>query len=217
MTTKIRIAIAEDHELVRKGYVSLLKDEPSLNIIGDFENGKELLNFLKHNSVDVILMDIEMPICNGIEALKLIQDKYPTIKTIMLSMHYSGDYITNCLALGAKGFLPKNCDIEHLVTAIKKVHTNGFYLDDTTSKLLLDNVNQGSNPPNDEVVELTIREIEVLVLICEGLLTKEIASRLNISVRTIEVHRKNISEKLNVNNVAGLIKYAVQNGIYSYN
>jgi len=216
MTTKIRIAIAEDHELVRKGYVSLLKDEPTLNIIGDFANGQELLNFLKHNFVDVILMDIEMPICNGVEALKLIQDKYPRIKTIMLSMHYSGDYITNCLALGAKGFLPKNCDIEHLVQAIEKVHTNGFYIDDATAMLLLENVYQAGNAPKEEKVELTAREIEILMLVCEGLLTKEIAIRLNISARTIEVHRKNIHFKLNVNNVAGLIKYAVQHGVYSF-
>jgi len=199
MTTKIRIAIAEDHELVRKGYVSLLKDEPTLNIIGDFANGQELLNFLKHNFVDVILMDIEMPICNGVEALKLIQDKYPRIKTIMLSMHYSGDYITNCLALGAKGFLPKNCDIEHLVQAIEKVHTNGFYIDDATAMLLLENVYQAGNAPKEEKVELTAREIEILMLVCEGLLTKEIAIRLNISARTIEVHRKNIHFKLNAN------------------
>lgn len=217
MSKKINIAIADDHELVRKGLVSLLREDPQINVVFDVANGLELLEELKKHPVDVVLLDLEMPVCDGREALKIMGINYPKTNAIILSMHYSNEYIMDCMTHGAKGFLPKNSDIEKLVEAIYQVHKNGFFVDSDISKVLLDHaVNVRKNQEKDPEEKLTGREIEIIKLVCDGLLNKEIADKLFLSVRTVEAHRKNIVKKIHVSNVAGLIKFAIQNGIYEY-
>ena len=216
MSKKINIAIADDHDLVRRGLASLLEDDPRIHVIFDVSNGEELLVKLKKQSIDLVLLDLEMPKCNGQETLKILSTSYPDIKVIILSMHYSDEYIMDCMTHGAKAYLPKNSDIEKLVEAIYQVHQSGFYIDHDISKVLINhavNVKKGHETAEEK---LTAREIEIVRLVCDGLLNKEIADKLFLSVRTVEAHRKNIVKKLNVNNVAGLIRFAVQNGIYDY-
>jgi len=217
MSKKINIAIADDHELVRKGLVSLLREDPNINVVFDVSNGQGLLDELRKHPVDVVLLDLEMPVLNGREALKIMGIDYPDTNAIILSMHYSNEYIMDCMTHGAKGFLPKNSDIEKLVEAIYQVHQNGFFMDSDVSKVLLDHAVQGrKNQERESEEKLTTREIEIIKLVCDGLLNKEIADRLFLSVRTVEAHRKNIVKKIHVTNVAGLIKFAIQNGLYEY-
>jgi DNA-binding NarL/FixJ family response regulator len=217
MTKPIQIAIAEDHDLVRKGIVSLLKEEANFEIIGDFSNGNDLIAAMRQFPMHVVILDIEMPQLNGLDALQIICEEFPEVKVIMLSMHESPEYISECMSLGAKAFLPKNCDIEELILAINTVFSKGFFFNEMVSKVLLDRISKSSQKVNSvEKNELTEREEEIVVLICEGYQNKEIADQLCLSVRTIEVHRKNISKKLNATNIAGLIRYAVTNGLYTY-
>lgn len=217
MTKPIQIAIAEDHDLVRKGIVSLLKEEANFEIIGDFSNGNDLIVAMRQFPMHVVILDIEMPQLNGLDALQIICEEFPEVKVIMLSMHESPEYISECMSLGAKAFLPKNCDIEELILAINTVFSKGFFFNEMVSKVLLDRISKSSQKVNSvEKNELTEREEEIVVLICEGYQNKEIADQLCLSVRTIEVHRKNISKKLNATNIAGLIRYAVTNGLYTY-
>ncbi len=217
MSKKINIAIADDHELVRKGLVSLLREDPNITVVFDVSNGLELLEELKKHPVDVVLLDLEMPVLDGREALKIMGENYPDTNAIILSMHYSNEYIMDCMTHGAKGFLPKNSDIEKLVEAIYQVHENGFFVDSDVSKVLLDHAVKGrKNQEKESEEKLTTREIEIIRLVCDGLLNKEIADKLFLSIRTVEAHRKNIVRKINVNNVAGLIRFAIQNGLYEY-
>ena len=213
---KINVAIADDHDLVRKGLVSLLEDDDNINVAFDVSNGRELLSKIRRKSVDVVILDLEMPELNGKETLKKLTYSYPKVKVIILSMHNSNEYILDCMSHGAKAYLPKNSDIEKLVEAIYQVHKTGFYADSDVSKLILDHALKLKNNIQNPDDKLSSREIEVTQLICEGLLNKEIADKLCLSIRTIEVHRQNIIRKTNVNNVAGLIKYAVEKGYYKH-
>lgn len=215
----IRIAIAEDHDLVRKGIVNLLLGVENFQVLGEFSNGKELLSALKSNTFDVIILDIEMPEINGIEVLKILTEKYPKSHALMLTMHQSEAYITQLMSLGAKGYLPKNCNIEELIEAINSIYTKGLYMNNQVSQVLLANLTKKQNAVDstENESELTEREKEIVVLMCEGKNNKEIAEALYVSIRTVEVHRNNISKKINTSNVQGVIKYALKNGIYTYN
>lgn len=215
MNNKIRIAIAEDHELIRKAIISLLVDEPNFRIVTDVSNGSLLLNELRTHTVDIVLMDLEMPIMGGKEALKFINEKYPSIKVIMLSMHYTDEFIIDAVSSGARGYLPKNCDIDKLIDAINAVNCQGYYFDDKMSKTLLSQVleNKIIKPQFDDE-PLTKREIEIVTAICEGKTNKDIAEQLSLSIRTIEVHRKHIAKKARSTNTAGVVIYAIKHGYY---
>lgn len=216
MNNSIKLAIAEDHQLVRQGLVSLLNDEINFEVTLEASNGSELLEGLRNHPVDIILLDLDMPIVSGHEALKIISTTYPEIKVIIISMHYTEDFITKCIADGARGFLPKNCDIELVVDAINVVNAQGYYFDDTISPQVLDDlVNKKQIRPIFSPDPLTKREEEIVRCICQGQLNKEIAENLFISVKTVEAHRRSISEKTHSKNVAGVIIYALSHGIYS--
>lgn len=215
MTKKIRIAIAEDHDLVRQGIVNLLNDEENVTVVADVSNGSLLLNEFRTKMIDIVLMDLEMPIMGGREALRIIASRYPTVKVIMLSMHYSDDFIIDCISAGARGFLPKNCDIEKVLDAVYAVHEQGYYFDDKMSKALLFQVLENKDiVPTFSNEPLTKRETDIVKSICEGKTNKEIADELCLSIRTVEVHRKNIARKTNATNVAGVVIYAIKNGLY---
>lgn len=215
MKKKITIGIAEDHDLVRQGLVMLLDDEDELEVKCEASNGEELLECLKQNKTDVILMDLDMPVLNGLQTLKIIRKKYPSLKVIMLSMYYSDDFISQCIKEGARGFLPKNCSIEKVVDAIYAVHEQGYYFDDKVSKaLLLKIINDDNFNPTFSQDTLSAREKEVLELICEEKNNNEIAELLCISNRTVDTHRQNILKKTNAKNTAGIVIYAIKNGIY---
>lgn len=215
MSDKIKIAIAEDHQLMRQGMVSLLKEEEHLDVVFDVGNGQELLNELKTNHVDIILLDLDMPIISGQQALKVINKEFPSTLVIIISMFYSDDFISECITGGARGFLPKNSDIEEVINAIDSVYSQGYYFDDKISSALLHKlVSEENVKPYFNNDELTKKEIEVTQLICEGHSNKEIAAILQNSVRTIEGHRNSIKEKSNSKNSAGIVIYAIKKGYY---
>ncbi len=216
MGRKIKIAIAEDHQLMRQGMVALLEEESDLEVTFDVGDGAELLKKLESDQVDIILLDLDMPIVSGQQALKVIVNKYPNTHAIIISMFYSDEFISECITIGARGFLPKNSDIENVIDAIHAVHEQGYYFDDKISKaLLLELVSEKKVKPNFTSEMLTEKEVEVLKLICEGMTNKEISEVLCKSVRTIEGYRASVFDKTNSKNTAGLVIYAIKNNIYT--
>jgi len=210
MKKRIHLGIADDHLVLRQGLISLLKEYDHLNIVLSVNNGKELMEELKKTKPDIILLDIEMPLMNGREALEKIKIEYPQIKVIIISQYFTNAFIIEFIKIGARGFLPKNCDIEKIVDAIQLVHENGEYYDNKVSSAMAESL---KNAPSeiDELVtktELTKREFEILKLICQKKTNSEIANILFLSIRTVEVHRFNISKKTNTSNTLELIEYA---------
>lgn len=216
MGKTIRVAIAEDHELFREGLASILNDETEeIEITFEAENGRDLLDKLKSIKVDVVLLDLEMPVLNGKQTLKALKAKYPAIRPIILSMFEAEKYISQAIKLGARGYLAKNSSIEKLIDAIYAVYNQGYYFDDEVSKSQLFKL------VHDDDIELEFgdeplseREQAVLELICNEKKNNQIADELCISVRTVEVHRQNLLRKTNSKNVAGLVVYAIKKGYF---
>jgi len=216
MSQKIKVAVAEDHELVRKGYISLLSEDPTITITGEASNGKELLELLKRSEPDVVLLDLEMPVMNGQETLEIINKRFPNTRTIIISMHFEEMLISEYIIRGARGYLPKNCNIETLVDAIYTVQSDGYYFNKRISMAIVSRLlrEKSINPVLDELA-LTERETEILKQICEDRTNKQIADSLRITVRTVDFHRGNIYKKTKSSTVAGLVMYAVRNGLVS--
>jgi|APGre2960657404_1045060.scaffolds.fasta_scaffold45800_2 two-component system response regulator DegU len=215
MKKKIKIGIVEDHQVVRQGLVLLFNDEPNIKVQFDVGNGADALNAMKTKKVDILLLDIEMPIMDGRQTLKKLSERVDNVSAIMFSAYYEIAVISECISLGAKGFLAKHCDFDKLVDAILAVDEKGFYFDDVVSKALVGDVlNRKQEIVKQPSNQLSLREIEIIVLICSGLKTKEIAEKLFISLRTVEGHRKKISEKTNTLYPVELVIYAIKYGIY---
>ena len=215
MGDTIKIAIAEDHQLMRQGIVSLLSEEEDFEIVFDVGDGAQLLDQLMENTVDIVLLDLNMPIINGQQALKIITEKHPSTLVIIISMFYSDEFVTECVSTGARGFLPKNSDIENVIDAIHAVYTQGYYFDEKISKeSLISILSNKELTPNFNSEILTENEAKILKLICEGLTSKEIATKFDKSSRTIEGYRSSLFQKSNAKNMAGLIIYAVKNKFF---
>jgi DNA-binding NarL/FixJ family response regulator len=211
---KIRILLAEDQQLVRKGFVSLIEEEPDMTIIGEAENGKEVLEFLKLTTPDVVLLDIEMPRMNGKETLDIIQKRFPGTKVIMLSMHFDASYINEFMVRGARGYLAKGCDPETLFEAIRTVKKDGHFFGEEVAKAMLNGLQKEKTfAPLLNEIALSDREISILKEICDGKTNKEIAAALKISASTVDFHKQNIYRKTNSSNVTELVKYAIKNSI----
>lgn len=213
MNKQIKIGIADDHLVLRQGFISLLKEFDEMEVLIDVSNGKELLEELKKNKPDIILLDIEMPVMNGREALEKIKIRYPKIKVIIMSMHFNDAYIIEFIKNGARAFLPKNYDIDKIVDAIHAVNENGYYYDSKVSAAMAELIKR--NPMPEDVVTaasiLTQRELEIIRLMCLKKSTTEVAEVLYLSPRTVEGHRLNIYKKLNINKNTDLIEYALSN------
>jgi two-component system response regulator NreC len=214
---EIRLLIVDDHQIIIDGLKSLLEDEADIKLLGEANNGKEALDILRLLDVDIVLMDIDMPIMNGIEATKHILKDFPNVKVVILSMHKEGGLIKNLISIGAHGFLLKNSDQAQLIEAIRKVAYGDKYFSPEVTMSLLNKTSINTSAFNgiDLLSKLTERETEILKLIAEGYSNKEIGEKLFISHRTVDTHRTNLMKKLDVNNIAGLIKFAIQNGVVS--
>lgn len=209
----IRIAIADDHPLVSQGLKSLIEDQPDISLVGVAENGAELLKILHLMPVDIALVDIDMPIKNGIDTTKEITLNFPATRVIILSMHDEKAMIKQLMELGAHGYLLKNCVQAELLLAVRNVAAGKKHFSgDITMALLSDDTIISESP---ELKELTTREIEILTLIATGQSNKEIGDHLFISHRTVDTHRTNLMKKLNVHNIAGLIRIAYRNSLIS--
>lgn len=211
----VTVAIADDHVLFRKGLITILELDDDLEVIYDVDNGKELIEKLDAQIPEVILMDLKMPIMDGMEATKQIKAQNPEVKILILSMYDEEKFIIHCLELGANGYLLKNTDPDEVVKAIHTVVAKDFYFNNHISTVMLKGLNQKTRakgkPQFGNGVELTKREMEILGLICKELTTPEIAEKLFISNRTVEGHRKNLLEKTGAKNTAGLVVFALKN------
>jgi len=213
---KIRIAIADDHKIVRVGLNGILTMEADLEVTGEAEDGQQLMQLLKEKPVDVILMDIDMGYSNGIDTTEQVKLQYPHIQIIALTVHEEEDLIIKMLEAGANGYLLKSCGKEELVAAIHAVMKGDSYFSHNVSTTLLKALSNYKNRsyshhPNDG--PLTEREKEILKLIAQEFSNPEIAGKLFLSVRTVDTHRRNIMEKLQAKNTAGLVKYALEKGM----
>ena len=221
---KIKVFIVDDHDLFKEGIKLLLRNEKELEVVGDAANGAEFLQKVEEIKPDVVLMDINMPVMNGIDATRAAVSKYPNLKVLALTMFEEGAYISEMMKAGAHGYLLKNTGREELLGAIKKVIAGEKYLSASVTVKLIDSVmNPVSKPSpvspsmNDsserKKVDITKRELTIIKLIAQEMTNQEIADKLDNSPMTIITHRKNLLRKLGVKNTAGLIKYAVQNGL----
>ncbi len=218
MRDKIRVHIADDHQVVIEGVSALINTDDSIEVEGYSLTGKEVVEWFKNNEADVLILDINMPKLDGIGVLKTFRNRSFQQKTIILSGLSDPKIVQEMIALGANGFIEKGSAGEHIIQAIKTVHRGEQYYSDEIKDSLFDlYINESKT---DEAIKssasdepLTEREVEVLKLITQELSTAEIADKLNITVKTIETHRRNLYKKLKVKNVVGLAIYAVKNNI----
>ena len=210
---KISIVIADDHEMIIEGLKSLLDDISDIEIVGAVSDGRQLLELLKFITPDIILMDLDMPVMNGFEATQAIKKSHPDIKIIALTVHGELGVIAKLREMDMEGFLLKNTSQHELVNAIRMVHSgNRYYTSQITQKLIHSLNNNGKEIRVPEPA-LTDRETEILKLIAEGKSNVEIGEQLFISPRTVDTHRTNLMKKLQVNNIAGLIRFAFRSGL----
>lgn len=203
----IRIALVDDHSLVRDGVRALLGVRPSLEVVGEAENGAQALDLCGRVSPDILLVDIGLKDMNGLELTRLLRIQYPDIKILILSMYDNHEYIATSIRAGASGYVLKNAPSKEIIAAIEAVATGGtFYSAEVALKL-------ATRKPDE--TELTPRESQVLIGLAQGLNNKTIARELAISVRTVETHRLSIRRKLKVDKPAGLVKYAMEHGLLS--
>lgn len=206
--------IAEDQAIILHSLMILLNSLENIEVIGTALNGVDLLTLLEKNKPDVILMDINMPKMNGIEATKIIDAKMPWVKVIALSMYDHPVYIKKMFKSGAKGFVSKNATKMELGKAIEMVYNGDIYISEEISRILLrEYSNTTDSDDNADYTSLTSREIEIIQLLADGLYTKEIAEKLFISDKTVERHKTNILKKLKLRNTAQLVKIAITKGI----
>jgi two-component system, NarL family, response regulator NreC len=214
---RIRISLADDHKLMRSGLRVLLEQQSDLTVVGEASDGREAVALVAAQRPDVLVMDIGMPGLNGIEAAAQITNSYPEISIVMLSMHSDESYVLRALKAGAKGFLLKDSAEADLIKAVHSVAEGKSFFSPAVSRVLLDDYVRKlkRSGMEDSFDLLTPREREVLQLVAEGRSNKEVAQLLNLSVYTVETHRSNIMEKLNLHGVPELILYAVRKGIIS--
>lgn len=212
----ITVLIADDHKLFRRGLIELISSEMGIEVVGESGDGHSTLRMVRKLSPDVVIMDISMPDLNGIEAARQISRDYPGTKILALSMHSDDQFVTEMLRAGANGYLLKDSAVRELVRAIRTVSNDQTYLDPHVAGTIVDthirSDEDGLNGASAYSV-ITEREREVLQLLAEGNSTKEIADKICRSVKTVETHRRNIMQKLDLHSVAELTKYAVRQGI----
>lgn len=215
MSPPIKLLLADDHAVVRSGLRMLLEAQPDMEIVGEAESGREALQLVRQLRPDVVLMDVQMPDMNGIEATEAIKARHPETVILALTMYEEDQYFFEMLKAGASGYIPKRAAPDDLVSAIRAVSQGEVFLYPSLASRLvqdyLERVESGDQPLIYD--ELTPREREVLIEIAEGLTNPEIAEKLVISVKTVDRHRENIMQKLNLHSRIDLVKYAIKKGL----
>jgi DNA-binding NarL/FixJ family response regulator len=211
----IRILLAEDHTIVRKGLRSLLDSEAGIQVVGEAADGREAVDKVRHLLPDVVVMDIAMPGLNGLEATRQIRKQFPRVRVLILTMHADEEYILQILQAGASGYVVKQAAPEELVSAVKTVDRGDLFLSPSISRTVVQEYIRQAEAMagRDSYEPLTPREREVLQLIAEGRPPREIAEILRISVKTIETHRAHLMRKLDAHSTADLTRYAIRKGI----
>ena len=209
-----RVLLVDDHAMIRQGLCSLLEKQPDIEVVGSVEDGRKAVDIARELAPDLVIMDISMPNLNGIDATRKIIGEMGDVKVIALSIHSSRHFVAEMLKAGASGYILKECLFDELVEAIKTVLNGGTYLSPKMTGVVIDDyVKRLSTQYQPEGPVLTEREREVLQFLSEGKSTKQIALQLHVSSKTIESNRRNIMDKLGINSVAELTKYAVREGL----
>lgn len=211
----INILIADDHSLFRKGIANLLSEAEDIAIVAEAENGQDAVDKAREFNPDVVIMDIGMPVLNGVKATANLLAEMPQVKVIALSMHTDTHYVREMLEAGVSSYLFKNCDYKELITAIETVFAGKKYLNEQITEMVIHGYLGRKDPIGVTEAELTERESEIFKLLAEGKSVREIADVLFVSVKTIGTHRQHILDKLNLKTTTDLIKYALKKGIIS--
>jgi DNA-binding NarL/FixJ family response regulator len=211
----IKIAIADDFKIFREGLKKCLSSDKDLQVIQEVDNGEDLLKGFTNALPDVVIMDLKMPIMDGMEATEIIRKKFPTVKVLVVTMYDDDKFIIHLMEIGANGYLLKNAEPDEIRKSIYAVHENGYYFNDLVNKALLKKLVMKNNlkPSFNQNVEMSERELEVLKMICEEKTAAEIAKEIFLSPRSVEGIRQRLIEKVGVRNSAGLVMFAIKSGI----
>lgn len=212
----IRLAVVDDHSLFRKGMISILNQVADFEVVLDATNGREFLDKLNHQTIDLVLLDLQMPELDGIKTTEILREQHADVKIIILSMHDEDQFVLHLMEVGANGYLLKDTDPDEVEKAIRKVIETDHYFSDFVSKVMLRKMTRKTQQDNklfNYKTDLSDREVQVLKLICDGLTTTEIGDIVCLSPRTVEGHRLRMMEKLGVKNTAGLVAYAIKNNL----
>lgn len=212
----IRILLADDHTLVRAGIRSLLEQVPNVEVVAEANDGRDALRLIHEHQPDIVFMDVTMQGLNGLDATAQITKTCPGVQVIMLSMHKNEEYVSQALRVGAAGYLLKDAATTELELAVQAVARGETYLSPAVSKHVVDRYLQRVNNTTESASEptrLTVRQREILQLIAEGHTTKQIASLLHLSAKTVETHRSQLMDRLGIRHIAGLVRYAVRTGL----
>jgi two-component system, NarL family, nitrate/nitrite response regulator NarL len=211
---KIKLLLVDDHPVVRRGMRSCLEGIRHVEVVDEAVDGKEAVEKVKTLSPDIVLMDIDMPVMNGLEATKVLREEFPDTRVLILSIHTNKEYVLQIIRSGAQGYVLKDASPADLVRAIESVDGGEPFFSPDISQIVLNQyLEEAGADAAGDAVKLTTRERQVLAMIAGGQSNKEMASELNVGVRTIETHRERVMNKLNIHSVAGLTKYAITNGI----
>jgi len=211
----ISVMLVDDHTVVRQGLRALLKSEEDIEVIGEAENGRQAVQLARQTPPDVVVMDVAMPLMNGLEATRQILKALPTTRVLVLTSYSDDDCVQQLMEAGVSGYLIKQTASNDLVKAIREVKKGNAFFSPTIAKRLRDHCREAfaNGQPVKKSIELTSREAEVLQLIAEGFSNKQIAAELCISIKTVEKHRQQVMNKLNIHDVAGLTRYAISKGL----
>ncbi len=213
---RITVLLAEDHQIVREGFCSLLAHEPDIEVVGQAETGRQALQLTRKLRPAVVVMDIAMPLLNGLEATRQIRKDFPETKVLILSAHSDDAYVEQATRLGASGFLLKQSSSQHLAAAIREAQKGKTFFSPAVSRRLKaggeDSLDRKGNFKKKNN-RLSSREMEVLQLIAEGKANKQVAAELGVSFKTVDKHRQHLMGKLNIHDIAGLTRYAIAEGI----
>jgi DNA-binding NarL/FixJ family response regulator len=210
----VRVVIIDDHPVVRDGLATILQRDDSIDVVGTFSSGTEALNSQEIQAADIALMDITMPRMNGIETTTRLRGETPHLNIIMMSMHATAEYVAQALLCGAAGYVLKSSALKEIRNAIRSVLDGDSYIDPNISRVSLENHLRVLKHSATQSI-LTARQREVLQLMAEGMGTKEIADQLQVSPKTVEAHRAQVMQRLNIRDVPGLVRYAIRAGLVS--
>jgi DNA-binding NarL/FixJ family response regulator len=212
--SSLRLVLADDHMLVRAGMRALLSELPGVEVVGETGDGREALRLVRECKPDIALIDISMPGLNGLEVAARIGHDHPATRVIIVSMHGDDESVRRALVAGAAGYMLKNSDRNELELALRTVARGDTWLSPSLTKRVVKALTQGGQPATEGPLQvLTPRQREVLQLVAEGHSNKEIASRLNVALKTVETHRTELMERLGIHGVAGLVRYAIRVGL----
>jgi len=214
--TNVKIALADDHKIVRDGIKTMLESQPEIDVVVEASNGNEILEKIEDTLVDLVIMDISMPEKDGIEATKELKNRYPNVKVLALTMSNDDLHIRQMIQAGASGYVMKSAGRKELKEAIETIMSGQHYFsDEATQSIMMDLVKGKGKSTTPDAVHITDRELEILELIVQEYTNQEIAEKLFISSRTVDAHRRNLLQKTGARNTAGLVKYAFQHNLIS--